>query len=651
MNVTRNDVSILEQVQKNYVELLEKYNFCDKITSKSYMYIDEEFVKSCGEITLHVDGILSEFEWSVFEQISQITTIHVLFENLPYNQKLSERFGTLPLFHKIKLELKSREFVATPLAKSTANITLSHFPIASLEVAFVFSKIEEFLQRGLKAQEIVVVLPNENMSDLLSLYDEKNLLNFAMGFSKKRTNFYQKIEAIGEFLAKHSHQNKERIQRLQIDSQVLLSWQKIWSVNVSYEEFTQMLIQIDPDEELEESLVGIKEVFTLLEKVKFYQLFYLFKSAYLKTKLDDNNGGPVRVMGVLETRGVSYKGVILVDFNDEFVPKKSDKDLFLSSKLRAFANLPTPKDRENLQKKYYYMLINNSKECAISYVQNEQMSATRLLSAFEYKMQEYDNEISTLLMSKIKMDFKTLQIVHVEHKPFETELSATRLKSLLQCKRQYYYKYILKLKEHNIPTDEPKPNDIGAFVHEVLQRSFEQGGDFETNVNHFVSVCGHKGVYWDVKKEFWRQKLLEYPQWGADERWVPFLFEQSLACDFCGIRLIGNIDRIDKNENNELRVVDYKSGTNSKSGSKKIESMSDFQMQFYHLLAKKLGEVAEVSYHIFGSKKVEVEKDMPEKIARLEELIEQNRTISDFELCEDFKTCTFCPYKMLCQRD
>ena len=91
-----------------------------------------------------------------------------------------------------------------------------------------------------------------------------------------------------------------------------------------------MLIQMDPDEELEESLVGIKEVFTLLEKVKFYQLFYLFKSAYLKTKLDDNNGGPVRVMGVLETRGVSYKGVILVDFNDEFVPKKSDKDLFLS---------------------------------------------------------------------------------------------------------------------------------------------------------------------------------------------------------------------------------------------------------------------------------------------------------------------------------
>ena len=39
-------LSILEQVQKNYVELLEKYNFCDKITSKSYMYIDEEFVKS-----------------------------------------------------------------------------------------------------------------------------------------------------------------------------------------------------------------------------------------------------------------------------------------------------------------------------------------------------------------------------------------------------------------------------------------------------------------------------------------------------------------------------------------------------------------------------------------------------------------------------
>ena len=84
--------------------------------------------------------------------------------------------------------------------------------------------------------------------------------------------------------------------------------------------------------------------------------------------LDDVRGGKVTVMGVLETRSVEFDAVIIVDFSDSNVPKKSDKDMFLNTQIRELANLPTMNDRENLQKHYYDLLIAHSKEVALSYV-------------------------------------------------------------------------------------------------------------------------------------------------------------------------------------------------------------------------------------------------------------------------------------------
>lgn len=71
-------------------------------------------------------------------------------------------------------------------------------------------------------------------------------------------------------------------------------------------------------------------------------------------------------MGVLETRLINFDAVIICDFNDEYIPKISTKDKFLSTKLKSLSELPTKFDRENLQKYYYKRLIDNSKYVFIS---------------------------------------------------------------------------------------------------------------------------------------------------------------------------------------------------------------------------------------------------------------------------------------------
>ena len=83
-------------------------------------------------------------------------------------------------------------------------------------------------------------------------------------------------------------------------------------------------------------------------------------------RIDDVGGGKVTVMGLLETRGVAFRGVIIVDFNEGYVPRISEKDLFLNSTIREHSGLPTGADRQDLQKHYYYQLIHAAEAVAIS---------------------------------------------------------------------------------------------------------------------------------------------------------------------------------------------------------------------------------------------------------------------------------------------
>jgi len=55
---------------------------------------------------------------------------------------------------------------------------------------------------------------------------------------------------------------------------------------------------------------------------------------------DDVRGGKVTVIGVLETRGGNFDGVIVPDFCDDFVPRRSQKDLFLNTNIRKILVFP-----------------------------------------------------------------------------------------------------------------------------------------------------------------------------------------------------------------------------------------------------------------------------------------------------------------------
>ena len=116
--------------------------------------------------------------------------------------------------------------------------------------------------------------------------------------------------------------------------------------------------------------------------------------------------------------------------------------------------------------------------------------------------------------------------------------------------------------------------------------------------------------------------------------------------------LEGQIDRIDKRAN-EIHVLDYKTGLYPIYTAKNFTEATDFQLEFYYLLAGGFGNVVGCGYYDLKESKIVYEAFLHEKLAVLESNIKDLLRIEDvnFEKCEDTKNCLFCDYKIMCGRE
>jgi len=154
--------------------------------------------------------------------------------------------------------------------------------------------------------------------------------------------------------------------------------------------------------------------------------------------------------------------------------------VFLNTAIRENANLPTMSDRENLQKHYYEMLINSSKEVALSFVNSSESSASRFLKQLSIKDEDVHEELdyaNILFKREKKISLEPLAIA-LDYSFKDVKLSATRLKTYLSCKRKYYHKYIQKLYGHDIPQDVPQEYEIGNVVHLALKELYSKKSSY-----------------------------------------------------------------------------------------------------------------------------------------------------------------------------
>lgn len=666
-------IAILQNLYQRYEAICLENNVIDKIFLPKYYKLNQNFLNSIDTVELKIDGHLTNFEIHLLNEVSEFCTVKIHFQTSRFNKKMQNKF----LEHGLELQIdyeyiivwNDKTVISSAVRQKNENVSCESFSETLLQLGFIKQKIDYFIQKGYEPHKIAVVLPNESFASKMKAFDIKNNFNFAMGTTFTNTQTYKKISATLNLLDQKTQENFSRVDR--IGEQLYIDLLSIFHQDSKQEEFLNVLenfgLEIENKAEkniFDEELYKFRKLIPKMGTLKVKALLNLFLQRVSKRSLDDVMGGKITVMGLLETRSVSFDAVIIVDFSDEYVPKKSNKDMFLNTHLREVAKLPTMKDRENLQKHYYEILFSRSKEVAISYVSSVQSSGSKFLKQLGIEENKIytEEQYAEILFTKKPTNLIQNERIVQEYSFKDKKISATNLKTYLTCKRKYYYKYVKNIKSHTIPQDIPQEYEIGNNVHKALSNLYKKNKmyhdpvklqkDLEQELN---DVCGESELdryLIDLqKKRLEKFYPLEIDRFA--DGWEVFGCEVNLSTWYEGIELIGQVDRIDLKEN-QLYVLDYKTGSYTLNTKNNFSDAVDFQLEFYYLLASTLDkEVQGCAFYDLKEIEIVPERFLEEKLEILKAHIKDLLSIEsiDFELCEDTKHCVYCDYKIMCGRE
>lgn len=660
-------LSILEELLKNYSKLLNEKNLYDKITLPSQYELNVEFLNSHEGFIFHLEGFLNNYEYTLFRKIANIIPLKIILHVSKYNQKMLHLFDTfeLEVGYVYTLNLSTNEIEeAKKLRHSKLNADVRGFTSRILQASYVSEQINVFVKKGIQPENIAVILPDEGFAKILQSFDTHNNLNFAMGESFTQNKIYKKLNALYKYLSADELEHYYRLLRLGIEEQTVQSFKSVWRKKLSSEEIIPLLCSSSKEEQEEEAfnqeIYRYSKLLQRLGKIELSQALKLFLNRLSALSLDDVRGGKVTVMGLLEGRGVHFDGVIVVDFNDEFVPKRSKKDMFLSSHVRQLAKLPSREDRENLQRYFYSQLFLNAKEIAISFTQNDQSMGSRFLDELGLHVRKNIDQKSyfpPLFTTSQQNPRYNPQAISGSYDIKSTPLSASKLKTLLTCKRWFYYKYVLKSREAKLPSNSINEADIGNILHEAMHyvlkdKVFVDADILLLELRRYL-LGGDKSLEWIFHLDIWLEHLKNICKNEAkrfEEGYRVYALENSYITHYKGFILEGKIDRIDIKDG-KFYVIDYKSGKLPSVSENTLEKCVDFQLEFYSLLVQQYGLVGGVYYYELKSAKLESESLLELKLEKLDEILQSlQEPVSGFEKCESNAPCRFCPFVKLCDR-
>ncbi|WP_231175503.1 PD-(D/E)XK nuclease family protein [Helicobacter pylori] len=649
-------LEVLEMIYNRYIKKLEELGFYDKIMQEKPTIL-KEFFEHFSSIEWHLDGFMSVFERQCLLEVAELVPITLHLSCDKYNQKFLE-------FLNLKLEtdcdycidFKTQKILSQTPKRQKIKPKLYANSSYLKQGALVLQTIEEYLQKDNDPNKMAIITPNADFLPFLKLLDKNNNLNFAMGLGAKNSPYYTELVKILEDLETSG---------FGLSASPLLD----------LENLTLPLLEQQSSKEkapLKEAHSQIMHQYHLLkDTLKNYSLkdlLHLYLQEFeANFRLDDSSGGKIRVMDTLETRGMQFDKIVIVDFNETCVPSLKDCDLFLNSALRKSLNLPTLLDKKNLQKHYYYQLFKNSKEMALSYIESETSKVSNMLLELNLHIEPI-KDAYTLFESTPLKDYQEEEIQATIPKDFS--FSASSLNAFLTCKRRFYYHYIKRFKES--PKDENN-STIGSLLHEFLKEAYEKDKNpyaleerliqlLETRENitpkerldTLIALKKIQAFYLKEKERFKAKiKILD--------------LEKSFETTIQGVVFKGRIDRIDKTADNEMILLDYKFKSELKldnmsktqrEGLSPIEIAqisADYQMAIYAFALKNLGYKGPIKAFFYDLRKGElVEEDeltLQAKMDHLEfSLIPKLKQEIDFEKTLEAKDCEYCSFKDMCNR-
>lgn len=415
-------------------------------------------------------------------------------------------------------------------------------PSDSLQCKYVHTFLKELIDRGEQPdKETAIVLTDESLliPVLHSIPAEIKSLNVTMGYPLQQTTAYSFVERLIE-LQSRKRQSKSKdctrfyhsdvigllnhpyIQESQAETanrliqeirrkQIVYANSELfpkegiigqiftptgsWTELATYlqEILSRVANQPDSDNErksyfhlIVDHLVRIKNSLTGSNVDLTPEIFASLLRRTLQTLRIPFQGEPlqgIQIMGILETRVLDFKNVLILSANDDTFPgNRMEGSSFIPYNLRYGYGLPTAQHHEGVFAYYFYRLLQRAERVDIAYCSNSDDKRSGEPSRYIYQL---------LYESKHNLNFKPLQLqvnlsqtepIKVDKKgavadalkefldtSSKKQLSPTSLYQYLECPLRFYFQSIAKLSQEEEIAEEIDLPMFGTILHRTME--------------------------------------------------------------------------------------------------------------------------------------------------------------------------------------
>ena len=208
-------LAILNTLYHKYKMLCMNNHILDPIFLPSLYKLNKHQLVLMGHIKIFVEGYLTNFEFDLIHECSQCTEVTIVLSVTRFSDKMISKFKKLGFDlvkgYEYELDISKKQILSTKLSKNYSNIICYSFEGRLVQVAFVKKMIFDYINIGIKPQEIVVIVPDESFAKYLKLYDEENNFNFAMGYPFCESGIYKYLDASCQYIETPTEQNRARL--------------------------------------------------------------------------------------------------------------------------------------------------------------------------------------------------------------------------------------------------------------------------------------------------------------------------------------------------------------------------------------------------------------------------------------------------------
>ena len=312
----------------------------------------------------------------------------------------------------------------------------------------------------------------------------------------------------------------------------------------------------------------------------------------------------LQIMGLTETRALDFNRVLILDMNEGKVPQTSMPDSFLPLDLRTSLGLPGPRERQARYAYLVHRLLQRAGEVHLLYRSSpdrkEGGEPSRYLMQLDGSFHRQDGSpyidvehvVHQLPLPQATPEIPPLKMTEKMRERLkawtQAGMSPSALNTMLQCPRNFAYRYIYNMDEATELQSSMEASTLGNVIHYVLEHGLEDAEGELLEPRHFKEVQdkletlltealeekynaalvnrGENVLQLEIArstlKKFFKQEMTELAQ--GEPAPILLKVEEKLTSEHPSewlgkLSLKGTVDRRESVLGME-RVVDYKSG-------------------------------------------------------------------------------------------